>query len=195
MSIKMANRTICGKVIIASLAVFAAGAMAAAQTRTTVNRLPNTIYLPNAAMITSTPATPLEPEKNVIKSLSALQSPGIDLGRTPNQAALSAKVQNFVTQNAKELGLDGNAAELVVKDTRETLTGHYVNMEQRLDGIPIIDGQVQVTVSNEGAVQSLVRNVVDVPTAAVGSVKKTATIDQKTAEDLVWKDLKSRVTI
>jgi hypothetical protein len=43
MSIKMGNSTISGKVIVASLAAFAAGAMssAAAQTRTTINRLPN----------------------------------------------------------------------------------------------------------------------------------------------------------
>ena len=128
--------------------------------RTTINRLPSTIYLPDAAATSSTP------EKGIVKSLSAL--PSIDLGGgAVNPAALSAKVQTFVTQNAKELGLDGNAAELVVKNTRETLTGHYVDMEQRLDGIPIIDGQVQLTVNGQGAVQSVARNVVDVPTASV----------------------------
>ena len=187
----MLIKTGCGaireKMIIWCLATFAAGAAwpAAAQTRTTINRLPNTIYLPDAG------AAPSTPDKNDVKSLSVLPAPTLDLkGVAPNSAALSAKVQNFVAQNAKELGLDGNAAKLVVKDSRETLTGRYVDMEQRLDGIPIIDSQVQLTVSDQGAVQSVARNVVDVPVATVASVKKTAEIAPEAAQDIVWKDLK-----
>lgn len=186
MLITTGSATFREKIIISCLAAFAAGAAwpAAAQTRDTINRLPNTIYLPDAA-----PAAP-SADKNVVKSLSALPSATLDLkGTAPNPAAISAQVQSFVAQNAKELGLEGNAAKLVVKSTRETLTGRYVSMEQRLDDIPIIDSQVQLTVSDQGAVQSVARNVVDVPTASVASVKKTAEVSQKAAEDIVWKDL------
>ena len=187
MSVKMGNGLICDKVIMTCVVILAASIVspATAQTRTTINRLPNTIYLPDTAAAAPTPG------KSVVKSLSALPTPTLDLkGAAPNAAELSAKVRTFVSQNAKELGLDGNATELVVKDTRETLTGRYVDMEQRLDGIPIIDGRVQLTVNDQGAVQSVARDVVDVPTVAAASVKKTATIAPKVAEDIVWKDLK-----
>src|SRR5204862_6470721 len=106
----------------------------------------------------------------LIKSLSVLPAATIDLkGVASTPAAVSEKVQGFVTQNAKELGLDGNAAKLVVKSTRETLTGRYVDMEQQLDGIPIIDGQVQLTVADEGKVHSLARHIVDVPAASAAT--------------------------
>ncbi|HEV7408506.1 MAG TPA: hypothetical protein VGO01_08475 [Bradyrhizobium sp.] len=191
MSVKMGNGTICERVIITCVVALAAGVVspAMAQTRTTINRLPNTLYLPDAAVASATAATSLD--KSAIKSLSVLPAAVLDLKEAvANPATFSAKVQTFVTQNAKELGLDGNAAQLVVKNTRETLTGRYVDMEQRLDGIPIIDGSVQLTVNDQGAVQSVARNVVDVPTETVASVKKTAGITPKAAEDIVWKDLK-----
>src|SRR5262249_28660848 len=101
------------------------------------------------------------------------------------------KIQEFVAANANELGMQGNAAQLHFKDARETLTGRYITLEQRLNGIPIIDGHVQVTVDDKGAVQSVARNIVDVPTTMVESVKKTGEISSKAAEDIVWKDLKA----
>ena len=146
---------------------------AAAQTRDTINRLPNTIYLPDAA------GRALGGQERRQEPVGVAGGDARSQGAAPNPAAISAQVQNFVAQNAKELGLEGNAAKLVVKGTRETLTGRYVNMEQRLDGIPIIDSQVQLTVSDQGAVQSVARNVVDVPAASVASVKKTAEIAQR----------------
>jgi hypothetical protein len=188
MSIRMDGAVIRKTLIVSSLATFAAGAAwpVVAQQRSTINRLPNAVYLPESV----TPA-PVQ-DKSIIKSLSALPTSTIDLkGVASTPAAVSEKVQGFVTQNAKELGLDGNAAKLVVKSTRETLTGRYVDMEQQLDGIPIIDGQVQLTVGDEGKVHSVARNIVDVPTASVETVKKTASIEPNAAEDIVWKDLKA----
>lgn len=188
MSIRIGARMFRKYAVTGCMAVTAAtvACPADAQTRTTINRLPSTLYLPDTTVASPTP------DKGIVKGLSALPTPTLDLkGLAPDSAALSAKVQSFVTQNAKELGLDGNAAKLVVKDTRETLTGRYVHMEQQLDGIPIVDGQVQLTVNDQGAVQSIARNVVDVPVGKVESVKKTAGIEPKAAEDIVWNDLKA----
>jgi zinc metalloprotease ZmpB len=188
MSIRMDGAVIRKTLIISSLAAFAASAAwpAAAQQRTTIGRLPSAIYLPEAGAAAGVQ------DKGVVKSLSTLAAPNLDLkGVASTPAAVSEKVQSFVTQNAKELGLDGSAAKLVVKNTRETLTGRYVDLEQQLDGIPIIDGNVQLTVGNEGKVQSVARNVVDVPTAAAATVKKTVAIEPNAADDIVWNDLKA----
>lgn len=186
----MSNRTkhvlACGSMVFVSIGL---GLPAAAQQRSTISRVPSTMYLPSAPSPTMAQPSASGPGSKV-QDISVLPSRKLDLGdAAASKAAAEEKIKAFVAQNAKELGLEGNAAQLVVKDMRETLTGRYVSLEQRLDGVPIIDGHIQMTFSKDGTLQSVARSVVDVPTVAAASVNKAATIEANAAEDIAWKDL------
>jgi Fungalysin/Thermolysin Propeptide Motif len=100
-----------------------------------------------------------------------------------------AATQRFLSDNASDFGIADNASEFLVVETRETLTGTTVDVEQRLNGLRVLDGGIQINFSGDGSLQSVTRNVVAVPNSKAGNVSKFAKISENDAREIAWREL------
>lgn len=104
-------------------------------------------------------------------------------------ALTAASAQSFIQHNARELGIDGKAGAFQLSEARQTLSGRHLSLEQRLNGLRILDGHIQIKVGDDGAVQSVTRNIVSVPVAKAAGVMRSALLDEKAAREIAWQDL------
>ena len=185
-------------VLAAACASLAWTPFAAAQSGTPgIGRLPTTLYLPGAAPDAPPAPVPGGPAMAAsggaarqVKDLAALlkdQPKPFAAATTPALTAASA--QSFIQHNAKELGVDGKAGVFQLSEARQTLSGRYLSLEQRLNGLRIIDGHIQITLGDDGAVQSVTRHIVSVPLAKAAGVMRGALLDEKAAREIAWQDL------
>lgn len=103
---------------------------------------------------------------------------------------LDSSVRAFLADNSKVLQLELGSTELAVSDVKKTLTGSYVEYDQLLHGLPILDSRVTVSVDPTGKVQRLYRDVVLVPGSKAESTSATPKISAEKAYDIVWQALK-----
>ena len=126
----------------------------------------------------------------VVKDILTLTQTGdASFTKAFTPAAAASATQSFLDKNAKELGLEGGAANYRIIDDRESISGRFVRIEQQLNGMPIIDGHINLKVSQGGEIQSLVRNIVHVPNSKSGSVTTTPALTESAAQEIAWKDL------
>ncbi|TIX52577.1 MAG: hypothetical protein E5V25_32480, partial [Mesorhizobium sp.] len=89
-------------------------------------------------------------------------------GVPKNDDQFKTLARDFISQNSTAFGLDGNAANLVLKRVRTGLSGTVVEYEQRLNGLPIIDSQIGVSIDRVGDVTSVTKNLIEVPSSKTG---------------------------
>lgn len=154
-----------------------------------IARLPTTLYLPNMPQSEIAAGAPGFGDASQVKDLGALVNSNQAFSLAKSNALTVNAAQMFVKENAKELGIVGNAGDLKVSAARETLSGRYVDVEQRYNGLRVIDGQIQIQIADDGTVQSVTRNVVQIPLGKAATIAKKASIDEKTAREIAWKDL------
>jgi hypothetical protein len=166
-----------------------------AQDQAGISRMPHTLFLPS-----ETTQKNLPPDLNIaldanIKPLAAwpqknLLLPDAAMNNEAAKKAAGFQVETFVADNSKALGMEGNMAKLVLSNVRETLTGRQINLEQRIDDIPILNTSVHLSVNGAGVVQSVTRDITAVSKSALPAVSKKAGLEPKAAQELAWKDLK-----
>ncbi|TIN99374.1 MAG: hypothetical protein E5Y03_21920 [Mesorhizobium sp.] len=182
MECDMPNR-ICLAAFVA--AMFGPTLTASSQTTDTpITKLPTELYLRNAQQ-------PLSDSSVIIRSLQDLVMPHDSPGGVPkNDDQFKTLARDFISQNSTAFGLDGNAANLVLKRVRTGLSGTVVEYEQRLNGLPIIDSQIGVSIDRVGDVTSVTKNLIEVPSSKTGSVPTTAKLAEADVLDIVSADLK-----
>ena len=154
-----------------------------------IARLPTTLYLPNMQQGDIAASSPALGNASQVKDLAALVNLTQAFSLAKSNALTVTAAQAFVQKNANELGIVGNAGEMKVSAARETLSGRYVDVEQRFNGLRVIAGQIQIHVADNGTIQSVTRNVVQIPVGKTATIAKKASIDEKAAREIAWKDL------
>ncbi len=157
-----------------------------------INRLPKMVYVRKAVVVETTPETKLANSAPVVKDISALAQVGdvqVTFSKALTPAGVASAAQSFLDKNSKELGLEGSAANYAISDDRESMSGRFMQIEQRFHDIPIIDGHINISVSPNGEIQSLVRNIVHIPNGKTSSVKTSAALTGSEAQEIAWKDL------
>ena len=114
------------------------------------------------------------------------------LSATANPVELDNNTRKFLDDNAAPLGLADTGSELNLKETKRSLSGTYLNYEQTIGDIPILDSQIAVSVGKGGHVRSVVRNVVRVPLAKMDTVARSSRISEQQAYEIAWQDLGAR---
>lgn len=152
----------------------------------TIVRLPTALYLPRV----SGGAIDLATDKHQIKDLAGLKNTDSKpFSQALNAGLTTSAAKNFIQANAKELGIEGSIANFPIVANRQTLSGKYISLEQRVNGLRVVDGGIQIKVGDDGSVQSVTRNVVSVPVGKSGEISKVAKIDANAAQDIAWRDL------
>ncbi len=148
------------------------------QTPPAIGRAPATIYMPGGAAA--------EPADNTtrIKDIKALSAPDQPAGKGVDTAT-----REFLSRNSKELGLDGTAGTFPVVESKDFPTGKRIRLQQNLNGMRVIGGNIQIAVSNAGAVESVAKNVVTIPAGKKGSIPTVAKLDEQAAKDIAWNHL------
>ena len=169
-------------VAFAAAAIYLPSQAGAQTVYPSIEKLPGAIYLPEGRGAT------LEKE---IKDLRILSQAPLVFSTDDTNVQLDAKIRTLFALNTKEFGLEGNAGTLAVKEIRPTLSGKLVVYEQTFNGVPIIDSQVVVAINLSGAIESIAKSIISLPTAKAASVPTEAKISEENAHDIAWQDLKA----
>src|SRR5262249_9777757 len=115
------------------------------------------IYLKDPGGATNAPGAAA-----TVKSLQPLNAARIRSLAAPPKTApdLDAAARGFIDDNAAELGIAGNEAGLALKSIQPSLTGTVVEYQQTLDGVPILNSQLGVSLDPNGDVSSVTKNIV-----------------------------------
>ena len=171
------------------LIVLGAGEVSAQDSPAAIMRLPPAVYLPNV----KSPGAPVEnfpTQSAAIRDLGDLAASTGDIFKgAESPDAAKAAAQKFLDRNATELGVVGSVSEFRVVESRPTLSGQYVDLEQRVKGIKVINSGIQIKYAKDGSLQSVTRNVVAVPASKAGSISTSAKVRDSDAQQIAWNDL------
>jgi hypothetical protein len=105
-------------------------------------------------------------------------------------AAVQSKAREFIRKNADALELEKDASVFTLENASETLSGRHITLAQRINGVRVIDGGIQLRVGPIGDLLSVTRNVVSVPAGKTASVPTTTVITPSQAEEIAWNDIR-----
>jgi len=169
---------------VCTFSVFASATTLAQSLDTSSWKLPNEFYVKGGIK------SPAEFDLNqAIKSLDKLNLEEFE-ALPKSKIELESAAKDFVRTNASELGLSDSAASFELKSVRSSLTGTFVEYEQRLNGTLIIGSQLGVTLDAKGTVSSVVKNLIAVPTNKAGSLPREPKLSSEEAMEKVVADLK-----
>ena len=95
----------------------------------------------------------------------------------------------LLSKAAENLGISDSPTRMVVRRVKRSLSGTYVQFEQTLNGLPIKDKVIVVSFTLQGGIQSVFRNIVEVPDVEPLTFKNIAEISEDDALKIVWNDL------
>ena len=158
-----------------------------------IGRLPAIVFESKSPLSSLPPPTPVPGPANnsgtqldIAKLTQREKTPFS--GITTVEATIRA-ANEFVISNAKELGIDNNAAEFLVRSARPSPNGGLINLEQRVNGIRILDTNIAIKVGPNGNLERVARNIVDIPSNKSGEIRTEGLIDATEAQKIAWQDL------
>lgn len=178
------------RLFIVPIAIITFAKIAIAQnTEPVIGRLPSEMYIKEQG-IHGTTELGSSTRVKIIKDFSNLNLPENNyFNKSIDPIDTQAAAAVFLKKNEKNLGIEGDLTTLPVKTVRTSPFGTSIELEQQLHGIKVIDGGIQIKISKEGELQSVVKNIVKVPASKNGEIPTSAKITEIQARDIVWRDL------